>query len=149
MNKQTIIFFNKYLTIPEEELEKYEHNNIDGILTITLKNKQIIRISNYTLNDFNKIEYKRISSSILNDEVTKEMEHSVISVEFAMMQKHIDNLEDINENLMEERNIYKSMWNKLKEWLKKHKCMYGEEYRIETEYQNTLEKMKDLENELK
>lgn len=58
--KQTIIFFNKYITIPEEELEKYKHNYNDDILTILLKNKQIIKISNYTLDDFNKIEYKKI-----------------------------------------------------------------------------------------
>lgn len=59
MNKEEkIIFFNKYVTIPEKELKKYKHNYIDDVLTITLKNKQIIKISNYTLNDFNKIEYK-------------------------------------------------------------------------------------------
>lgn len=142
--EEKIIFFNKYVNISEAEIEKYEHNFLNDILIITLKNKQIIKISNYTLNDFNKIEYKRISSSILNDEVTKEMEHSAISVKFAMMQKHIDNLEDINENLMEERNIYKSIWNKLKEWLdiKSIKETIGT-------YSQILEEMKDLENELK
>ena len=99
MNKEQIISFNKYVNIPKVKIEKYEHNYFDDILTITLKNKKIIKISNYTLNDFEKIEYKKISNSIFNDEITREMNHSVIGVKFVIMQKHIDKLEQENKQL--------------------------------------------------
>lgn len=58
--KIEVIFFNKYVVIPKNELEEYEHNNIDDILTITLKNKQVVTINNFTFDDFNQITYRDI-----------------------------------------------------------------------------------------
>lgn len=55
-----VVFVGKYLMIPESEIKILNHDYMNDILEIELKNNQKITITNFDFFDFNKIEYKQI-----------------------------------------------------------------------------------------
>lgn len=60
-DKMTI--FNQYVKIPKDYYLDFEHNYVDDILTIHLKNNQIITITKFTFEDFNKISETQLQSN--------------------------------------------------------------------------------------
>lgn len=62
MNDKMIVF-NQYVKIPKDYYLDFEHNYVDDILTIHLKNNQTITITNFTFEDFNKISETKLQSN--------------------------------------------------------------------------------------
>ena len=55
-----VVFVSKYLMIPESDIKTINHDYINDILEIELKNNQRITITNFDFHDFSKIEIKEI-----------------------------------------------------------------------------------------
>ena len=60
-DKMTV--FNQYVKIPNDYYLDFEHNYVDDILTIHLKNNQTITITKFTFEDFNKISETQLQSN--------------------------------------------------------------------------------------
>lgn len=95
--------------------------------------------------------------------VYEKIDDNVYAIKFYAMQKEIDNLESVNENLMEERNYYKIILEELIKYIKLYSaenhtivnCMkYSRDSMLDaggrySACDKILEKYKELEDKIK
>ncbi len=88
-DKMTV--FNQYVKIPKDYYLDFEHNYVDDILTIHLKNNQTITITKFTFEDFNKISEIQLQSNwnSLRELVDYQLKHNVGSSAESSIRNHV------------------------------------------------------------